>query len=203
MARPREFDTQEVIESICDQFWADGYEATGIADLEDATGLARARLYGAFGSKRGMLCEALDYYLDNKVDVIFQSVDKGGVDGVAGFFRRFAAINAEHPEMSEKGCLVVNTMVELGRSEPEIETRSDRYRLRVRESFRSALEQEAAEGGLAGNPESLADLAYVMLMGLYVTVKGGAPLEEIERLCGIAIEVVESWRAQRGTSSLL
>ena len=149
MARPREFDTQEVIESICDQFWADGYEATGIADLEDATGLARARLYGAFGSKRGMLCEALDYYLDNKVDVIFQSVDKGGIDGVAGFFRRFAAINAEHPEMSEKGCLVVNTMVELGRSEPEIEARSDRYRLRVRESFRSALEQEATHGGLA------------------------------------------------------
>ena len=85
MARPREFDTQEVIESICDQFWADGYEATGIADLEDATGLARARLYGAFGSKRGMLCEALDYYLDNKVDVIFQSVDKGGIDGSSRF----------------------------------------------------------------------------------------------------------------------
>ena len=105
--------------------------------------------------------------------------------------------------MSEKGCLVVNTMVELGRSEPEIEARSDRYRLRVRESFRSALERDAAKGRLAGNPESLADLAYVMLMGLYVTVKAGAPLEEINRLCGIAIEAVESWRAQRGTSSLL
>ena len=72
--------------------------------------------------------------------------------------------------------------------------RADKYRERVRGAFRSALEQDAAEGRLSGDVESLADLAYVMLMGLYVTVKGGAPLEEINRLCGIAIAVVESWR---------
>ncbi len=60
--------------------------------------------------------------------------------------------------------------------------------------FRSALERDAAESRSAANVERLADLEYVMLMGLYVTVKGGAPLQEINRLCGIAIDVVESWR---------
>jgi len=34
----------------------------------------------------------------------------------------------------------------------------------------------------------------LLYMGFYVTVKGGAPLQEINRLCGIAIGVVESWR---------
>ena len=42
MPRPREFDTTIAIENICEKFWADGYEATSITDLEDATGLARA-----------------------------------------------------------------------------------------------------------------------------------------------------------------
>ena len=186
MARPREFDTQEVIESICDQFWSDGYEATGIADLEDATGLARARLYGAFGSKRGMLCEALDYYLDNKVDVIFQSVDKGGIKGVAGFFRRFAAINAEHPGDVGEGLALLSTRwLSWGARNQRLKLDRIGIDCEFAKSFRSALERDAAKGRLAGNPESLADLAYVMLMGLYVTVKAGAPLEEINRLCGI------------------
>lgn len=194
MARPREFDTREAIASICDQFWSDGYEATGVADLEAVTGLARARLYSAFGSKQGMLYEAIDFYLESRIDVIFRGVDDGGITGVVNFFRTFSGIVAKYPERAEKGCLVVNSMIEFGRSEPELVKRADRYRERVRGAFRSALERDEAEGGLAGNVESLADLAYVMLMGLYVTVKGGAPLEEINRLCGIAIEVVESWR---------
>ena len=196
MARPREFDTKEAIASICDQFWSDGYEATGVAGLEDATGLARARLYGAFGSKQGMLCEALDYYLDNRVDVIFRRVDNGGIEGVADFFRRFSAINAERPEMSKMGCLVVNTMIEMGGSDPEVEVRLDRYRARVRGAFQSALKRDAQDGRLLGDVDRLTDLAYVMLMGLYVTVKSGASIEEIERLCGITIGVVESWRVK-------
>ena len=194
MPRPREFDTNEAIARICDQFWSDGYEATGIADLESATGLARARLYSAFGSKQGMLYEAIDFYLESRIGVIFSRVDDGGIEGVANFFRTFAGIVAEQPERAEMGCLVVNSMIEFGRSEPELVARADRYRERVRGAFRSALERDAAEGRLAGDVESLADLAYVMLMGLYVTVKGGAPLEEINRLCGIAIGVVEAWR---------
>ncbi len=198
MPRPREFDTKEAIASICDQFWSDGYEATGIADLESATGLARARLYSAFGSKQGMLYEAIDFYLDTRIDVIFRQVDNSGIDGVASFFRRFAMMNAENPELSKMGCLVVNSMIEFGRSDPEVAVRSERYRERVRGAFRSALAREAEDGGLKGDLESLTELAFMMLMGLYVTVKGGAPLEEIERLCGIAIEVVESWRVGAG-----
>ena len=194
MPRPREFDTKEAIASICDQFWSDGYEATGIADLESATGLARARLYSAFGSKQEMLYEAIDIYLESRINVIFGRVDDGGITGVANFFRTFAGVVAKQPERAEMGCLVVNSMIEFGRSEPELVERADRYRERVRGAFRSALERDAAEDRLAGDVESLADLAYVMLMGLYVTVKGGAPLEEINRLCGIAIAVVESWR---------
>ena len=49
MARPREFDTEVAIAKIADVFWGSGVEATSITDLEDATGLARARLYAGAG----------------------------------------------------------------------------------------------------------------------------------------------------------
>ena len=201
MARPREFDTKEAIASICDQFWSDGYEATGIADLESATGLARARLYSAFGSKQGMLYEAIDFYLESRIDVIFSRVDDGGIAGVVNFFRTFARIVAERPEQAAMGCLVVNSMIEFGSSDPEVAARVDRYRERVRSAFHSALLREAEERGLKGDLESLTDLAFMMLMGLYVSVKGGASVQEIERLCGIAIGVVESWRVDAGVAA--
>ncbi len=193
MARPREFDTNAAIASICDRFWAAGYEATGISDLEEATGLARARLYGAFGSKREMLCDAMDFYLESRVDVLFRRVDDSGLAGVVNFFRTFAMIVAERPEQAEMGCLVVNSMIEFGQSDPEVVVRADRYRDRVRGAFRSALTREAEDGGLNGNVEVLTDLAFMMLMGLYVSVKGGASVGEVERLCGVAVGVVEGW----------
>lgn len=193
MARPREFDTTEAIENICDRFWADGYEATGITDLEDATGLARARLYAAFGPKKQMLHSAIDFYLERRIDRIFEGVDNGGLAGVANFFRTFARICRQQPERAATGCLVVNSVVELGHSDPGVSARADRYRRRVRGAFRSALERAAADGQIDGDVEMLADLAFMLLMGLFVSVKGGAPADEVQRLCAVAIQTVESW----------
>ena len=194
MARPREFDTEKAIEAICDKFWAEGYEATGIAGLEDATGLARARLYAAFGSKREMLYKSIDFYLENMVEAILGRVDNAGLEGVTNFFRAFAWINVERPERAAMGCLVVNSMVEFGGADAGVAARAVRYRDRVRMAFRSALERSVQDGYVVGDVETMTDLAFMMLMGLYVSVKGGASLEEIKRFCSVAIEQVESWR---------
>lgn len=194
MARPREFDTTTAIENICERFWADGFEATGITDLEEATGLARARLYAAFGPKRQMLHSAIDFYLDQRIDRVFRQVDNSGLPGVVEFFRMFGQICRQQPKRAATGCLVVNSAVELGRSDPEVAALADRYRQRVRGAFRSALNRAAKDGQIEGDVGTMADVAFMMLMGLFVSVKGGAPLEEIERLCAVAIQTVESWQ---------
>lgn len=63
MARTRDYDIDEVTETIALKFWADGYEATGISELVETTGVGRASLYAAFGSKREMLDASIDWYL--------------------------------------------------------------------------------------------------------------------------------------------
>jgi AcrR family transcriptional regulator len=60
--RPREFDRDEVLRRARDAFWRRGYEGTSMADLVEATGIASARLYAAFGSKDDLFREAVALY---------------------------------------------------------------------------------------------------------------------------------------------
>ena len=59
MARPREFDEDEVLEKALAVFWAKGFEGATVDDLEQATGLGRGSLYGAFGGKHELFLRAL------------------------------------------------------------------------------------------------------------------------------------------------
>ncbi len=60
MGRPRQFDTDAVLSAARAAFVRNGYRGTSIDDLLRATGLQRASLYSAFGSKRGLFIAALD-----------------------------------------------------------------------------------------------------------------------------------------------
>ena len=61
-ARPRTFDRSDVLEDALRVFWHQGYEATSVQDLVDATGLSRASLYNTFGSKHALYLDALQRY---------------------------------------------------------------------------------------------------------------------------------------------
>ncbi|TDI49345.1 MAG: TetR/AcrR family transcriptional regulator, partial [Acidobacteria bacterium] len=98
MARPREFDIDEAIQKVTDVFWAKGYETTSVSDLEEATGLARPRLYAAFGSKQDMLHKSIDFYLSNEIERVLQMVEGGGVEGISDWFRRFGVVRERLPE---------------------------------------------------------------------------------------------------------
>ncbi len=62
MARPRQFDEQQVIESLMKVFWEKGYEASSMQDLVAASGLLKGSLYGAFGDKQTLYLMALRHY---------------------------------------------------------------------------------------------------------------------------------------------
>ena len=196
MARPREFDTDVAIQSVADVFWSKGYEATSISDLEKATGLARPRLYAAFGSKQDMLYKSIDFYLSTEIERVLQMVEGGGIEGIVDWFRRFGVVRERLPERAQMGCLMVNSMVEFGDTDTQVLARGNRYLGRVSEVFRTALETSAVRGELLGDIEERVDLATLLLMGLFVSVRGGADLARVQRLSRAAAEQVESWRVE-------
>ncbi|WP_262705801.1 MULTISPECIES: TetR/AcrR family transcriptional regulator [Streptomyces] len=61
--RPRAFDMEKALEAAMRLFWEQGYEATSMARLREATGLSSASLYSAFDSKQGLFERTVEHYV--------------------------------------------------------------------------------------------------------------------------------------------
>ena len=64
MAGVKQFDRNDVLDHAMAVFWRNGYQATSIQDLVEATGINRGSLYTTFGDKRGLFLAVLDHYAE-------------------------------------------------------------------------------------------------------------------------------------------
>jgi TetR/AcrR family transcriptional repressor of nem operon len=64
MAGVKQFDRNDVLDRAMTVFWRNGYQASSIQDLVDATGVNRGSLYTTFGDKRGLFLAVLDRYAE-------------------------------------------------------------------------------------------------------------------------------------------
>ena len=62
MARPRNFDPDEVLGLAREVFWQKGFQGTSLDDITEATGLNKPSLYAAFGDKNALFLKVLDRY---------------------------------------------------------------------------------------------------------------------------------------------
>ncbi len=90
-------------------FWAKGYGATSMADLEEHLRLGRISLYGTFGGKKQLFLKCLEKYRRDVTAPLLQKLDD--TNGLAGIRNFFAAVLAAPPHIRRRGCLIVNTMV--------------------------------------------------------------------------------------------
>jgi AcrR family transcriptional regulator len=64
MARPREFDSEELLDKVALAFLENGLQSTSMRQLETLTGVKQVSLYNAFGSKEGLFLAAFDRYTE-------------------------------------------------------------------------------------------------------------------------------------------
>ncbi|MET0991696.1 MAG: TetR/AcrR family transcriptional regulator [Lacisediminihabitans sp.] len=121
MARLREFDQEALLACATDLFWARGYEATSISDIASASGVGNGSLYAAFGSKLGLFLAVFERYCAARVgvvrDVMLAPTDSGR-DAVDLFFRVIVDDCVSHAP--SWGCLMLNSVAELGKTHPEV-----------------------------------------------------------------------------------
>jgi TetR/AcrR family transcriptional repressor of nem operon len=120
VGRPRTFEPDTVLERAMHVFWAKGYEATGIADLEEATGLGRQSLYGAFGDKRALFARVVDFYFERVLKPgIVDVLDAPGSarQNLEVIFDRWIEVAAA-PDFN--GCLVGNGVSAMSPGDPEL-----------------------------------------------------------------------------------
>lgn len=166
MARPAEFDRTDVLEKAMNVFWRTGYSATSVTDLVNATKLKPGSLYGAFQSKRGLFLEVIDTYAArslNRVSTVFED-SESPLKGIELFFNRFC--DDLEKDSIGKGCLMVNTMLELATEDDEIRERVGGYLGQVESYFREAL-TKAQETGQLDNSQSPEDLATFLMTNIW------------------------------------
>jgi TetR/AcrR family transcriptional repressor of nem operon len=174
VARTKEFDPDAALDAALELFWRRGYEATSMADLVEHLGLARASIYGTFGSKHELYLKALDRYMQTRdpdlVDVLSQPGPAlPAVRAVIDAYARESATD-EH----RRGCFLVNTAVELLPGDPGAARRVESSWDTVETALTSALTRARAQGELPPDrdPRALARFLLVVLQGMRVLGKG-------------------------------
>ena len=195
MPRGREFDDSEVVDAAKEEFWDRGYPGTSISDIERRTGLKRSSLYLAYGSKRGLFENALSRYQDDFVTDKLRVMEGGPAElaSVAGFFSLLLEYFLEDPAHAQRGCLIVNSIAELGGRDDDTTAAGAEFRDRLEAAFRRSLEGAAAAGEVESSTvERRARVLAAATFGVWLSARIDA--RNAADLCGEITAEVESWR---------
>lgn len=117
MARHKEFEINEVLDKAMYLFWSQGYEKTSMQELVDTMGIHRRSIYDTFGDKHALFIQALQRYQllqsQRLQHLLEQQVP------VTDIIRIFLETTVDNKALP-KGCLMVNSGVELGTLDPEV-----------------------------------------------------------------------------------
>lgn len=171
MARPREFDIDEALDSAMDVFWAKGYEGTSIHDLTAALGIAKGSLYKAFGDKHSLWLRALERYDRSAFDRVVSGLDAepDGRLAIAEFLRTPIA-SLERGD--RRGCFFCNAAIDQAPQDSMTERSILVGMTRLERALERALKR------ITPAPAVPAPLALTLMagyLGLNVMVKAGAP----------------------------
>ena len=172
-----------------DAFWARGFEATSMADLCDCTGLHKGSLYQAFGDKHQLFMNALQHYADSE----FREVAAVAIQSESPLENIRAAVNKICSDAgSEKGCMMINSMVELAPHDPEVRKMLKGF-ADVRIRVMADMIQKAKEQGeisIETDAEVLARQLMMTLAGGAALVKGFVEPQQITETIGA---MIDSW----------
>lgn len=200
VARPRNYERQAVIAAAEEAFWTSGFLATGIDDLERATGLGRSSLYLAFGSKQALFQEAIALYEAGFLGTMLATVEGPGarLKEAAAFFSGLA-VHFRDPA-SRRGCLVVNSITELAARDPAFTPLAARLAGRFRTAFSNALRGAVANGDMErGLLDRRSKLLASSALGVWVIVR--ADPEAAASSCRAIAREIGSWSANGSSSA--
>jgi TetR/AcrR family transcriptional repressor of nem operon len=173
MARPREYDEAAVLDAAIQCFWSRGYEATSIRDLAERMGITGASLYNAFGDKRSLYRQALDHYVAESFDdrVARFEAHLPPREAIGAFFSEI--IERSLSDKQRKGCMLVNSALEIAPHDPEFQRVIAGVLQRVEAFFRRCVEAGQASGSIstAHSPDDMARLLVAMLLGIRVLAR--------------------------------
>ncbi len=171
----KQFDREEVLEKAMELFWAQGYEATGLAQLVEHMGIGRQSLYDTFGDKRSLFLEALSHYFQTGSALVREQLRAPG-SPLGNLRKVLERLEQRTCESDYCGCLVGNSMAELAHTDPEIAEVLKSYIGQMEDAWHRVLVRAKEAGELASDLPAR-DLARMMI----TTFQGVALLSKVTR----------------------
>jgi TetR/AcrR family transcriptional repressor of nem operon len=197
MARPREFDTEELLDRASMAFLEDGLQLTSMRHLEELTGVKQVSLYNAFGSKEGLFLAAFDRYTERVAAAQKQYLDDRGLDGIESFVKVIVSPDSPLP-LAHFGCLIVNTALVAGNAGPAIKSRVQVFREEMHARFVGALTRAKSSHKLKRglNVDQCAEFVLSAVWGIFVTIRLADDDQTVGRPAASAlVKAVREWRA--------
>lgn len=193
MARPRTFEREDVVEKALGVFWRQGYQATSVQDLVEATGLNRGSLYDTFGDKHGLFLEVVEHYRSHVTAKRLAKLEEPGParEKIATFFREVIEFSVGEGRLL--GCLMTNSAIELAPHDRDTRLAVAANMAAMEASFRRVLTRARKDGEIAAgkSPADLARFLTATANGLRVMAKVAPERAALRSVVRIALESLD------------
>lgn len=193
MARLKAFDEDRAIDAAVDCFWMRGYEATSVRDLARSMGIGGTSLYNAYGDKRALFARSLERYANRSMRERIARLEGSRQPKQA--IRAFLVeiIDRSLKDSDRKGCLLVNSALDVAPHDAEIGKVVGRYLDEIRAFFRRNVEAARKAGQVPRtiDPEAVSGHLLGVLLGIRVLARTGARRKLLEGVARPALALLD------------
>jgi AcrR family transcriptional regulator len=180
VGRPRGFEESEVVDRALEVFFEKGFEGTSITDLEEATGLGRASLYGAFGDKEALFERVITLFAERAGRCSMPDASKAApLDRLRGLME--AQLAGACPTKGPRGCFLQISSQAAGPAGDRARAAYDATRRATLRVLETVLEDARARGELkpATDPRVAARFLHTVMQGVAASARAGVSAREL------------------------
>ncbi|MEO1189428.1 MAG: TetR/AcrR family transcriptional regulator [Pseudomonadota bacterium] len=170
-------------------FWRHGYDATTYKLLEEVTGVGVKSLHNVFGEKEDLFVRVLKIYREMAEGIIAKVFDPPSPDAIIVLFQSMSLKTEAAVDIANAGCLMVNSVFELGKTSDAIRVEIDGYREMWRRTFETSL-----KAGAIADANTRAEFLLGAMWGALSQIRLAGRTEAAAPLARVVVDTVKSWR---------
>lgn len=199
MPRPQSASRQELVRNAMQVFWRNGFHATSVDQLVQATGVSRGGIYGEYDGKSELFNACLLAYnkkfAEPAIALLGQEGD--GLSAIGAYLDYFIHLHEKHG-LPGPGCFFANTMTELAAVEIDANEIVSRHSRILNHAFLGVLKRANAISPSPLVEKDLQDLSAFLVsatQGMWSYARTISKLEDLKK-CKRALMVLLCARFQ-------
>ncbi|MFI6041457.1 TetR/AcrR family transcriptional regulator [Nocardia sp. NPDC051321] len=200
MGRPRQFDESGLLDAATELFWSQGFDDTSVEDVSRATGVGNGSVYAAYGNKQGLFLAVFERYCERRARFVREVVGSAPGSARAAVRALFQAIIDDcAAQPNRRGCLMINSIAQLGARMPEVVSIGSRTTAAMEQGVAERLYPAACLGGKVDEGVLSAHSANIVVVaqGLIQLSRLGIERTRLAEIADISSQALPSAWADR------